>query len=105
MELDRWKIRSAVHHFTSYTGVTLPLKLVNPLDDSALDNRNTYFRGYFDGDDRLILCQKVVYGEVELEHRYEYHPNGQLQRAGIKIFDEDSESVMLFDEDGTRIDS
>lgn len=90
-------------HFTSYTGVTLPLKLVNPLERTQLDNRNTFFRGYFDGDDKLILCQKVVYGEVELEHRYAYHPNGQLQRAGIKDFDDESENEILFDESGTRI--
>lgn len=94
----------ACRHFTSYTGVSLPLKLVNPLEGADLDNRNTYFCGYFDDDDRLILCQKVVYGEVELEHRYAYHPNGQLQRAGIRDFDdEDSETVMLFDENGARI--
>jgi hypothetical protein len=88
-------------HFTSYSGVSLPLKLVSPLSDSELDNRNTFYRGFFDESDLLITCQKVVYGEVELEHRYEYHANGNLKRAEITDADGDVE-VMLFDQQGKR---
>lgn len=94
---------SVCRYFISYSGVGLPLKLVSPLDTAELENRNTYFRGYFADDERLVLCQKIVYGEVELEHRYVYHDNGQLQSATIRDFDDDSEAVVCFDSAGNRI--
>lgn len=89
--------------FTTYSGVALPLKLVGPLDDTEVANRNTYFVGCFDDDERLVLVQKLVYGELELEHRYDYHANGQLRRALIRELDDDSESELLFDEHGQRM--
>ena len=86
-------------HFTSYSGVGLPLKLVNELDDASRDNRNTYFRGYYDDEGRLHLCEKVVYGEIELTHRYQYGENGLLSQA--EIIDVDEEPKLLhFDEQG-----
>lgn len=90
-------------HFITYSGVKLPLKLVTPLTESELQNRNTFFRGYFDSTDKLLLCEKLVYGEVELEHRYRYFENGVLQEA--EITDADGEvTVMTFDETGKLID-
>ncbi|MEQ1528250.1 MAG: DUF6156 family protein, partial [Methylococcales bacterium] len=63
----------------------------------GLHNRNTFFRGYFDGQDRLMLCQKLVYGEVELQHKYRYFDSGKLQQA--EITDVDGElSLLHFDE-------
>ena len=53
-------------HFTSYTGVKLPFKLVNPLDAREVENRNTYFLGYFDAEERLTGFDKLVYGEVSV---------------------------------------
>lgn len=61
-------------------------------------NRNTYYRGYFDNQDRLLLCQKIVYGEVESEHRYEYYPNGLLKDA--RITEDDEERQIHFNETG-----
>ncbi len=46
-------------------------------------NRNTYFRGQFDTNERLIVCEKIVYGETEFRHDYRYHPDGRLARAEI----------------------
>ncbi len=86
-------------HFLTYSGVRLPLNLLNPLADSEIANRNTYFRAYYDQADRLVSCQKVVYGEVELEHRYEYYANGGLKRAEIIEVDDEAR-VMAFDEQG-----
>ncbi|GAB2182261.1 hypothetical protein DLREEDagrD3_24840 [Denitratisoma sp. agr-D3] len=84
-------------HFLTYSGVSLPLKLVEPLDSVA--HRNTFYRGYFDAADRLTACQKVVYNEVETQHRYDYHPNGRLKWA--EIIDADGElTVLHFDEAG-----
>lgn len=82
------EITGICRHFVSYSGVKLPLKLVNELSDADLHNRNTFFRGYFDTEDKLLLCQKVVYGEVESEHRYEYGENGALKSAVITEDDE-----------------
>lgn len=86
-------------YFTSYSGVKLPLNLVNLLEDDQLTNRNTYFRATFDANERMSLCEKVVYGEVEMSHRYEYHRNGALKSAEITDADEEV-SLLHFDEYG-----
>ncbi len=75
-------------YFVSYSGIKLPLKLVNEITKASLTNRNTYYRGYFDAQDRLLICQKVVYGEVESEHQYQYHDCGALKHAQITEDDE-----------------
>lgn len=80
-------------YFVTYSGVKLPLKLVSPLAETELQNRNTFFLGYFDAQDRLLLCQKRVYGEVELQHRYSYDDSGQLRQAAIT--DADGELTLL----------
>ena len=86
-------------YFVSYTGIKLPLKLVNPLEEANLRNRNTFFRGYFDPQERLLACEKVVYGEIELRHRYEYFDSGVLKQ--VEITDADQEVVVMhFDEQG-----
>jgi hypothetical protein len=78
-------------YFVSYSGIKLPLKLVNEITEQSLHNRNTYFCGHFDAHDRLICCQKIVYGEVEFEHVYSYHDNGALKLAAITEGDETNE--------------
>jgi hypothetical protein len=43
----------------------------------------------------------MVYGEVELAHRYAYHGNGALRRAEVTM---DEETVVLaFDEAGAPL--
>ncbi|MGZ4958807.1 MAG: DUF6156 family protein [Methylomonas sp.] len=93
----------ACRYFISYSGVKLPLKLVNELEDeSHLENRNTYFRGYYDADQRLMLCEKLVYGDIELRHCYRYHTNGALSQA--EITDADGEITILnFDAQGRAL--
>ena len=75
-------------YFVSYSGIKLPLKLVNEITKDSLTNRNTYFRASFDALDRMQLCQKIVYGEVESEHQYHYYDNGALKSAQITEDDE-----------------
>jgi len=94
--------RSACRFFVSYSGVKLPLKLVNELDQDGLSNRNTYFRAHFDAQGHLVLCEKLVYGEIEFTHRYAYHANGVLKQAEITTADEET-SVLCFDDAGTPI--
>ncbi|MEQ1638301.1 MAG: DUF6156 family protein [Methylococcales bacterium] len=81
-------------YFVSYSGVKLPLKLVNEIPVASLNNRNTYYRVYFDAQDRLLLCQKMVYNEVESEHRYAYDETGVLKQA--QITEEDEVREILF---------
>jgi hypothetical protein len=88
-------------YFLTYSGVSLPLKLVSPLDANDLNNRNTYFRARYDGDERLLLCEKLVYGEVELRHTYEYGARGGLARALIEMGEDETE--VLFDEGGKQL--
>lgn len=84
--------------FLTYSGINLPLNLVEPLD--SIDHRNTYYRGYFDDQGRLTGCQKVVYNEVENQHLYEYHLNGKLKTAEITDAD-DEITVLNFDQEGS----
>lgn len=88
-----------IRHFVTYSGVKLPFKLVNELGEHELDNRNTFFRGYFDAAGRLTGFDKLVYGDIELSHRYTYHDSGALQRAEITDADEEL-TVLDFDEAG-----
>lgn len=85
--------RETCRFFVTYTGVRLPFNLVNELQASAVENRNTWFRGYFDGQGRLTGFDKLAYGEVELMHRYTYHDNGKLKSA--EITDIDGEVTVL----------
>lgn len=88
--------------FVTYSGIKLPLKLVNELTVADTENRNTFFRGYFDEQERLTRLEKVVYGELELQHLYQYHENGTLKQA--EIIDMDDEVTLLsFDENGQPI--
>lgn len=92
----------ACRFFVSYVGVKLPLKLVNPIEADALSNRNTFIRAYFDDDGVLMRFEKMVYGEVELAHRYAYHDNGALKQAEIAMLDEDT-VILCFDEVGSLL--
>jgi len=85
--------RTTCRYFISYSGVSLPLRLVNEIQADQLDNRNTYFRGEYDALDRLELLEKMVYGEVELRHRYRYDDSGRLVWA--EITDADGEVTEL----------
>ena len=86
-------------YFVSYSGVKLPFNLVNPIEPEALSNRNTFIRAYFDEGGALQGFDKLVYGEVELSHRYDYR-NGVLRRAEIVMTDEEP-VVLRFDESGS----
>ena len=88
--------------FTSYSGVKLPFNLVNAITADALSNRNTFIRAYFDQAGMLSGFDKVVYGEVELSHRYQYHGNGQLRRAEIVMLEEEP-AALNFDETGSQV--
>jgi len=91
-------------YFLTYSGVKLPLRLMTELEPAQLENRNTFFRAYFDGEDRLTGVQKLVYGEVEMEHRYAYHANGNLR--SVEIMDADGDwNGMEFDENGAPLES
>jgi hypothetical protein len=90
------ELQMECRYFVTYSGVKLPLKLCQPLEEAALSNRNTFFRAWYDALDRITGFQKMVYGEVELEHRYKYDENNALMMA--EIIDVEGEvTVMNFD--------
>ena len=82
-------------YFLTYRGVGLPLKLAEELDAAGVENRGTFFRARYDAQDRLLGCEKVVYGEVELEHVYEYDAQGKLVQARITIAGDEPKSVFF----------
>ena len=70
-------------YYLSYTGVGLPLKLVNSLAFDETNNRNTFFAVMLDKYGHEALIHKVVYGEVEMSHNYNFTPSGELISAEI----------------------
>lgn len=80
-------------YYLSYSGIRLPLKLVNQLDTQEIDNRNTYFGVKLDGKGRECTIHKVVYGAVEMAHDYQFNDHGQLLSASI--VNEDGEQQTL----------
>jgi len=70
-------------YFVSYSGIKLPLNLVNEIDEQGLHTRNTYYCGHYNNENRLIRCEKIVYGEVESFHHYHYDESGKLTLAEI----------------------
>lgn len=85
-------------YFVTYSGVKLPLRLVSPLQEADLENRNTYIRAQFDDQERLIAVEKLVYGEVELVHRYEYDHQSALKTAHITM-DGETTAIIFVGED------
>jgi hypothetical protein len=90
--------RGTSRFFVTYTGVKLPFRLLNELQPNEVENRNTYYKGYFDEQERISGFDKIAYGEIEQKHRYEYHDNGKLKLAHITDIDGDV-SVLTFDAD------
>jgi hypothetical protein len=84
--------KARYRYFASYSGVKLPLKLINPIQEAGLKNRNTYIRASFDAQERLIELEKYVYGQVELHHRYDYNSEGALRAAYITM---DGETAVI----------
>ena len=80
-------------YFLSYTGMKLPLQLISPIEAAEVRNRNTFFHALYDAQDRLVHCRKLVYGEVEMAHRYEYGADGRLCRA--EVIDAEGEATVL----------
>ncbi|MCJ2186273.1 DUF6156 family protein [Novosphingobium beihaiensis] len=79
----------AFRYFVTYSGVDLPFRLTGPIGEDQVANRNTFIRAWYDRDERLAGFDKLVYGEVELSHRYDYGGDGRLVRALITMSDEE----------------
>lgn len=81
--------------FLSYSGVRLPLQLVEELPEAALRNRNTWFRAEYDAQGALIQVEKFVYGEVEMTHCYAYDSEQRLYEAIVTFADEEPQIMRL----------
>lgn len=102
MGVENRENRGVPRFFVTYSGVKLPFNLVSELQPHEVENRNTYFLGYYDEQERLTGFDKLAYGEVELQHRYTYRDNGKLSVA--EITDIDGEVTMLiFDAEGSPV--
>lgn len=80
-------------YFLSYSGVKLPLTLVNELQPQEVANRNTYFGIKLDAEGRTVLIHKLVYAEVELEHKYEYGTGNELLSAEVRNADNETQFI------------
>jgi len=86
---------SSVRCFLSYSGIALPLQLVEELPPEALSNRNTWFEARHDEAGRVVAIDKRVYGEVEMSHRYRYDADGRLAEAVITLGDEEPRTLQF----------
>ncbi|MGB0206003.1 MAG: DUF6156 family protein [Neptuniibacter sp.] len=85
--------------YLSYSGISLPLKLVSPIAPESIKNRNTFFTEKQNSDGQPLEIVKFVYGEVDLLHQYTYDEAGKIATAHIT--DEDGEVQQLkFDDKG-----
>ncbi|EIZ79662.1 hypothetical protein WSK_1742 [Novosphingobium sp. Rr 2-17] len=89
-------------HFVTCSGVRLPLRLVEEIDGGQLGHRNTVIRSWPDDAGALIGSDKVVYGEIELSHRYAYRGDGTLAVAEIVMLDDDFARI-YFDKAGVPV--
>lgn len=88
--------------FLSYSGTGLPLNMVSPITDEAIENRNTWFGVCIDEYGRIRLIHKLVYGSVELSHEYQYNDDGKLVVADIRSIDDEA-TRLWFDGDGKLV--
>jgi hypothetical protein len=88
-------------YFLTYHGVALPLSLSVELEPRAVMHRGTYFKAHYDQRGRMVRCEKLVYGEIEFEHEYEYDTAGRLQQARITHAGEEPQVVSF----QSRLDS
>lgn len=84
-----------LRYFLTYRGVTLPLCMAEELEASALRHRNTYFRAGYDAQGRMLWVERMVYGEAEMRHDYDYGADGVLLRATVHAVDEDPQVLEL----------
>jgi hypothetical protein len=87
----------ALRYFLTYRGVKLPLVLTEELAADALRHRNTYFRAQHDAQGRVCWLEKLVYGEVELRHDYQWGDDGRLRAATIHTPDEPPQQLRFAD--------
>ena len=93
MSTSELKNRGALRFFVTYSGVSLPFNLTGELQAYQIENRNTYFRAYFNESGLMSGFEKIAYDEIELKHEYEYYDNGSLKLASIT--DIDGENTQL----------
>ncbi|MEN3111961.1 DUF6156 family protein [Uliginosibacterium paludis] len=87
----------STRYFLSYSGVSLPLRLVEEIPEAALRNRNTWFRADYDEAGRLCRIEKCVYGETEMTHEYLYDTAGRMVEARVMTGDEDETQILRLD--------
>jgi hypothetical protein len=76
-------LTTTTRYFLTYRGVRLPLTLASEVDAAATENRGTFFRAGYDGAGLLRKIEKVVYGDIELVHVYDYDAGGALRHAVV----------------------
>lgn len=84
-----------LRYFLTYRGAGLPLTLTEELAEADLRHRNTWFEARYDGAGHLVAIDKRVYGDIEMQHRYDYDAEGRLCRATVTL-GEDEPVVRTF---------
>jgi hypothetical protein len=88
-------LETTARYFLTYSGRQLPLQLTEELQANALRNRNTWFEAEYDVQGRMRSVLKMVYGEVEMRHDYDYDASGRLCGATILLGEEEPQRLEI----------
>lgn len=88
-------------YFASFSGYSIPLKLVNEITEDEATSRETYYVATY--EEGVLLCvEKYFQGYLFFKHEYFYRDNGALKENRI-INNDGKKIINLFDEKGKTI--
>ena len=88
-------------YFATFSGYSIPLKLVDEITESDALSRDAYYVATYENG-VLLGVEKYFRGRLFFKHEYFNHENGALKES--RTVNEDGEkNVLLFDERGKMI--
>ena len=88
-------------YFASFSGYSLPLKLVDKITKDEAVSRDSYYVGTYERG-VLLRVEKYFQGSLFFKHEYFYYDNGTLkEKRGVNA--DGKEIIILFDEKGKML--
>lgn len=89
-------------YFSSFSGYSIPLKLVDKITRDEAIARDSYYVAIYDDEGKLLSVEKYFQGKLFFKHEYSYRDNGVLQESRV-VNAEGQETTNFFDEKGKMI--
>ena len=88
-------------YFASFSGYSIPLKLVDEITEDEAVSRDSYYVATYEKG-VLLGVEKYFQGSLFFKHEYFYYDDGTLkEKRGINV--DGKETINLFDEKGKMI--